>query len=165
MKFQPDKNTDAETNRRNYIFFTNKQIRRNTRNYSLPSRIRWLEKILMAKLWYYFRGQAREVEKYIKLAGYRSEEEIDELIFRTVGRTPKVELYQGTGAGDMSGKYAPAGKATSTTVTCTRSRKNGRSREFKPAGRTRLKNIPDRAGTPEEFPGCGPCPIMLSDQL
>ena len=96
MKFQPRKDDPAEISKRNYLFFINKQILRDNRNSTIPSYINMMEELLMGRLWSYFHGQPREVEKYIKLAGYQSEEEIDELIFRTLARTPKTEfLYQG----------------------------------------------------------------------
>lgn len=50
----------------------------------------------MKHLLHYFPNHPREEEYYIRLAGYREEEEIDELIYRTVGRVPGSEfLFRG----------------------------------------------------------------------
>ena len=50
----------------------------------------------MKHLLHYFPNHPREEECYIRLAGYREEEEIDELIYRTVGRVPESEfLFRG----------------------------------------------------------------------
>ena len=50
----------------------------------------------MKHLLHYFPNHPREEECYIRLAGYREEEEIDELIYRTVGRIPGSEfLFRG----------------------------------------------------------------------
>ena len=50
----------------------------------------------MKHLLHYFPNHPREEECYIRLAGYREEEEIDELIYRTVGRVPGSEfLFRG----------------------------------------------------------------------
>ena len=52
---------------------------------------------------HYFPNHSREEECYIRLAGYREEEEIDELIYRTVGRVPESEfLFRG----DRGSRYA-----------------------------------------------------------
>ena len=50
----------------------------------------------MKHLLHHFPNYPREEECYIRLAGYREEEEIDELIYRTVGRVPGSEfLFRG----------------------------------------------------------------------
>ena len=50
----------------------------------------------MKHLLHYFPNHPREEECYIRLAGYREEEEIDELIHRTVGRVPGSDfLFRG----------------------------------------------------------------------
>lgn len=46
----------------------------------------------MKHLLHHFPNYPREEECYIRLAGYREEEEIDELIYRTVGRVPGSEF-------------------------------------------------------------------------
>ena len=48
----------------------------------------------MKHLLHYFPNHPREEECYIRLAGYREEEEIDELIYRTVGRIPGSEFHE-----------------------------------------------------------------------
>ena len=50
----------------------------------------------MKHILHYISNHPREEECYIRLAGSREEEEIDELIYRTVGRIPGSEfLFRG----------------------------------------------------------------------
>ena len=64
----------------------------------------------MKHLLHYFPNHPQEEECYIRLAGYREEEEIDELIYRTVGRIPGSEfLFRETGANGTKRSCAPAG--------------------------------------------------------
>ena len=96
MQFQCTKEDDEETRHLKLSFFRSKRPLKDTRNSSLPNQIKWLEELVVKSLLYYFPNQPREVERYIKMAGYRGEEEIDELIYRTVGRVPESEcLFKG----------------------------------------------------------------------
>lgn len=92
MQFQPTKGDDTETHRIKFDFFDAKRIVKDNRNGPLPNRIKWMEEWAIDRFLYYFPKQPREVERYIRMAGYRGEEEIDELIYRTVGRVPESEF-------------------------------------------------------------------------
>ena len=96
MQFQPTKGDDAETGRIKFDFFDAKRIVKDNRNGPLPNRIKWMEEWTIDRFLHYFPNQPRDVERYIRMAGYRGEEEIDELIYRTVGRVPESEcLFKG----------------------------------------------------------------------
>lgn len=96
MTFQPRKEDDEETRHRLFQFFNTKKIKIRNRNGYLPGKIKWMEKLVVKSLLYYFPGKPREVERYLRMAGYRGEEEMDELIYRTVGRIPESEcLFKG----------------------------------------------------------------------
>ena len=96
MRYQFRKEDDNETDKLKFQFFSEKKIMKSSRNSTLPHQIKWMEELVVKSLLYYFPGKPREVERYIRMAGYREEEEIDELIYRTVGRVPESEcLFKG----------------------------------------------------------------------
>lgn len=77
---------------RNYRLKINMQDRRNSR---MKDIIRHSEKDFMILLLDLFPGKSGEVRKYIKMAGYTTQE-IRDLLDRTVGREPRTEfLYKG----------------------------------------------------------------------
>lgn len=92
-----DRKIDMDQANVRSILIHNRISIQDLRNNAAKMRTDSLEKTFVNLLVEYFPGNAAQVRKYIKLAGY-SDKEIPDLIDRTAGREPKTEfLYKGAG--------------------------------------------------------------------